>query len=86
MQELSEENMRIARLANDSKASFAAKDLDAVSEISAPEDRTSRHIGRRGVDELSDVSSLYEDDRPPSEMPGGEILANFEARRSGPLP
>jgi hypothetical protein len=85
LQELTEENMRIARLANDSQASFGAREPDAVSDISAPAERTSRQVGRRGLDELSDVSSMYEDDRPPGTLPGGEILGNPEARRSGPL-
>ncbi len=61
IQELSEENMRIARLANDSKASFRGREQDEISDISAPEERTSRHVGRRGVDDLSDVSSIYEE-------------------------
>ena len=85
MQELTEENMRIARLATDSKMSFVGKDQDAVSDVSSPEERTSRHIGRRGLDELSDVSSMYEDDRSPRTDHGGAILGNLEARRSGPL-
>lgn len=88
-QELTEENMRIARLANDSRASFGRREAeasaDAVSDISALEERTSRHVGGRGVDELSDVSSLYEDDRPARSDRGGGILGNHQARRSGPL-
>ena len=85
MQGLTEENMRIARLANDSKASFGAREPDAVSDISAPIGRTSRQNRERGLDELSDVSSMYEGDRPPNTMPRREILGNREARRSGPL-
>jgi hypothetical protein len=85
MQDLTEENMRIARLANDSKASFAMRDADQVSVISAPEERISRHAGRRGVDELSDVSSIYEDETAASSDRGGGILGNFGARRSGQL-
>ena len=84
IQDLSEENMRIARLATDSKASFGlgARDLDDVSEVSASGNRTSRHAGRRGVDELSDVSSIYESE---NRTVGESILGNSEARRSGPF-
>lgn len=85
IQELSEENMRIARLANDSRVSFRGRELDDISDISAPEDRTSRHVGRRGIDELSDVSSIYEDETAASSDRGGGILGNHQARRSGHL-
>ena len=84
IQELSEENMRIARLATDSRASFGARGLDEVSDISAPE-RTTRQVDRRDVDELSNVSSFYEDETAASSDRGGGILGNYGARRSGPL-
>jgi hypothetical protein len=84
IQDLTEENMRIARLANDSKASFKMRDADQISVISA-EERISRHVGKRGVDELSDVSSIYEDETAASSDRGGGILGNFGARRSGQL-
>lgn len=85
LQDLSEENMRIARLVNDSRASFGGREQDEISDISAPEERNSRHVDRRGVDELSDVSSIYDDERPVSTDHGAGILSNNEARRSGPL-
>lgn len=84
IQELTEENMRIARLANDSNASFGAREQDEVSDISAL-GRTSRNVGRRGSDELSDVSSMYEDVTAASSDRGGGILGNQDARRSGPF-
>lgn len=85
IQDLTEENMRIARIANDSKVSFRGRELDEISDISGPEQRTSRHVDRPGVDELSDVSSIYEDYKSASSDRGGGILGNPEARRSGPL-
>jgi len=85
IQDLTEENMRIARLANDSKASFKMRDADQVSDISVPEERISRRVGKRGVDELSEVSSIYEDETAASSDRGGGILGNFGARRSGQL-
>lgn len=83
--ELTEENMRIARLANDSRASFRGRGQDEVSSISAPNERDSRDIGRRGADELSAVSSIHEDDRRASSDRGGGIFGNHQARRSGRL-
>jgi hypothetical protein len=85
IQDLTEENVRIARLANDSKASFKMRDADQISDISVREERISRHVGNRGVDELSDVSSIYEDETAASSDRGGGILGNFGARRSGQL-
>ncbi len=84
IQELSEENMRIARLATDSRASFGVRGLDEVSDISAPE-RISRQVHRREIDEVSNVSSFYEDETAASSDRGGGILGNYGARRSGPL-
>ncbi|KAF7507987.1 hypothetical protein GJ744_009884 [Endocarpon pusillum] len=84
IQELSEENMRIARLATDSRASFGTRGLDEVSDMSARE-RTSRQVERRSVDELSNVSSFYENETAASSDRGGGILGNYGARRSGPL-
>lgn len=84
IQDLSEENMRIARLATDSRASFGTRGLDEVSDMSARE-RTSRQVDRRSVDELSNVSSFYEDVTAASSDRGGGILGNYGARRSGPL-
>ncbi len=84
IQELSEENMRIARLATDSRASFGARGMDEVSDVSAPE-RTSRPLDRRAIDELSNVSSFYEDETAASSDRGGGILGNYGARRSGHL-
>ena len=80
IQGLSEENMRIARLANDSKASFGARELDDVSDVSAAEGRASRNDVRRGIEELSDVSSVYEDQTAASSDRGGGILGNAQAR------
>lgn len=71
IQELSEENMRIARFANDSKASVRGREPDEVSDISAPAERTSRPLGRRAIDERSDVSSMYEDVTVASSDRGG---------------
>lgn len=85
IQELSEENMRIARLANDSKVSFRGREPDDVSDVSCPDERRSRRVPRRGMDELSDVSSMYEDVTAASSDRGGGILGNQDARRSGPF-
>jgi hypothetical protein len=84
IQELTEENMRIAQLVNDSNASFGVQEEDEVSDISATE-RHSRSIGRRATDQLSDVSSIYEDDGPAMPDHGGGLFGNHEARRSGHL-
>lgn len=85
MQELSEENLRIARLANDSNASFRVPELDRVSAISAPEDRTTCHGRTGGEDEFSEVSSICTNESADNIDDGVGILSNHEARRSGPL-
>lgn len=85
IQDLSEENMRIARLANDSRASFGGRELDEVSNISVPEERAPCHAPIRGVDELSDVSSMYEDETPDHIDDRGGILSDHETRRRVPV-
>ena len=82
IQGLSEENVRIARLANDSQI--------RVSEISAPEERASRQVGARALDEISDVSSLheYDEDNDSDTLAitdhGGNVLRHPSERKNGP--
>lgn len=86
IQDLTEENMRIGRLATDSRASFGlrGRDIDEVSEVSA-DDRVTQKEGKKAVDELSDVSSVYDDDTRSKADQGKSLLGNSGARQSGPL-